>query len=252
MSTNPTNPKSKILDKIRKLLNLADGAGATEAEAALALDRAQSLIYEHQISETELSASMEPDEAISLDLLSFTGRSRSVWENSLLTCIGKVHNVYVIADMNLSAYQMHGTPSNVAIVTYFYDYLKSVISGLADSGFVAYQQAGGLEHGRKWKTRFKMAAVVRIYERLKDKRERTLAILPESKRALILRDSTKLEAYKAQYRSGLAGTGVRIQDSRPTYRGRSDGSAAGRNAADGIGLRDGLAGGGEAQRQLTA
>lgn len=251
MSINPTNPKSRILDKIRKLLNLADGAGATEAEAALALDKAQSLIYEHQISETELSASMEPEEAISLDLLSFDGKRRDVWESSLLTCIGKVHNVYVIADMNLSAYQMHGTPSNIAIVTYFHEYLKSVISGLADSGFAAYQQAGGLEHGRKWKTRFKAAAVVRVYERLKDKRARTLAVLPEAKRTLILRDGTKLEAYKVQYRSGLAGTGVRIQTSKPTYRGRSEGAAAGRSAADGIGLRDGLAGG-EAQRQLTA
>ena len=54
--------EEKILDRVRKLLDLANGAGATDSERQAALDMADKLMLKHAIDEAMLEASMSKEE----------------------------------------------------------------------------------------------------------------------------------------------------------------------------------------------
>jgi hypothetical protein len=56
--------KQKLKDKIQKLLNLAYNEGATEDEAKVALLKAQQLLHEHNIDESELGNDKKPPKVI--------------------------------------------------------------------------------------------------------------------------------------------------------------------------------------------
>lgn len=82
----------KVIDKVRKLLNMTGENGATDAEIQNAMDRAQKLMHEHHLSEADLNH--EPvddykkvDEAEYSTFRTFVGGAFYKWEMDLASFV---------------------------------------------------------------------------------------------------------------------------------------------------------------------
>lgn len=159
---------AEVLEKIKKLLRLAQSDNPNEA--ALAAAKAQELMDRHQIQAAMLDekGAEEPDEDIVHfsdrdDALDDLGGRRAVWKGSLASTISE-HNACV-AYYSGSRIVMVGRPTDVAAVRYLYVYAVKAIEDL-----VKKQGAG---HGRTWYNNYRQGCVKAISEKLWAQRQAT-------------------------------------------------------------------------------
>jgi hypothetical protein len=78
-------PREKILDKIKKILSLANGAGTRE-EATAAFAHAARLMAEHHVAEGDLATSDEPDP---IDSVKATRTTYKPWSRIIFRAVAK-------------------------------------------------------------------------------------------------------------------------------------------------------------------
>lgn len=86
--------KDKVLDRIRKLLKLAQDSGATESEAAAAMGKVQEILAAHNLDMSEVNLDTEEDEQIQGHRGRETGKNNT-WET---------HIFAGAADLNFCSY----------------------------------------------------------------------------------------------------------------------------------------------------
>ena len=177
------NNIEKILDRVRKLLSLAEHSGS-EAEAALAASRAAKLMEEYQLSEALVrleDASAKP-EAILRDArlepdAPLAGRKRVAWKETISGAVAKdlgVHEFYrYSAHWNGNTMRrcadVRGLGRETAIQTWQYtcQYLWRQVDELADK---AWSNEGDDESSmgtvRAWKNAFRSGCAQRLAERI--------------------------------------------------------------------------------------
>ena len=194
--------EEKIIDKIRKLMTLANSAN--EHEAALAAARATELMLKHEIAEAQL-ATEEGAEVIEVVERESIDESGSIipWKGNL--CAGLAQSMgcefyygstkYVRGTKQKRTYLIIGQESKRAMIKYMYDYLCAELIRLADSAFrkavlkqradyiaeVKEYKASGLDAGpmpkplsaRSWKNGFRLGAASMIWNRLNKQRKET-------------------------------------------------------------------------------
>lgn len=126
-SPKAQSPNHKILDKIQKLLSLAQSPNSYEAE--LAMTRAQELLLKHNISLLEL----EIERKYLNKQIGEVGK-----RNPIKSLIGKILNKYFFVEaLWIPGYdqknnkkgrilEIYGTPENVEMAEYIHDYLHNV------------------------------------------------------------------------------------------------------------------------------
>lgn len=135
---------TQIIDKIQKLLNLAQGQGTTPGEAAAAAAQAQKLMFKYNISEVQLSeAENRPGEEIKYNRQFWTGGKIISWKVSLISGIAKCNSCRILVgsqrgDAHIA---MIGTESNMQICQYLFAYLSGEIERLADRIYVPRYQS---------------------------------------------------------------------------------------------------------------
>ena len=130
----------KVIDRIRKLLNLARDGGATEAEAALAMERAEAIALDNNLSMAMVEAS---GGAVAEKRLkdAFSGRASFRWQRFLMEEIAKARFCHVIVIETSSrirygykrlqtGYEIIGRESNVTIARAQFEYLNETIARL--------------------------------------------------------------------------------------------------------------------------
>jgi len=100
----------KIVDKIRKMLRLARDAGATEAEAALAMAKAQQMMLQYNIDNVE---EVTEQAAVKGDWHNF--EVDKTWQRMLTQAIAEMFNCRVVWAGNNGSVQFVGKPSNVLV-----------------------------------------------------------------------------------------------------------------------------------------
>ena len=155
----------KIVDRIRKLLELAKSDNVNEA--ASAASAAQRLMAEHRIEVAMLDVGRDaPDEEIETALLHSTGGQKVVhWQGSLAVHICHANGCATYWAGGLGSartLQIVGTPSDAATCRYLFAYLLREIERL--SKVEAAKLPGA--PGRTWHTSFKLGAVSVIGSRL--------------------------------------------------------------------------------------
>src|SRR5215469_6086603 len=131
----------KVVDRIRKILNLARDGGATEAEASLAMERAEAIALDNNLSMAMVEAS---GGAVAEKRLkdAFSGRASFRWQRYLMEEIAKARFCYVIVIEKQSpirygatrrlqtGYELIGRESNVTIAKTQFEYLNETIARL--------------------------------------------------------------------------------------------------------------------------
>lgn len=133
-----SNIDPKVIDRIRKLLNLAKDGGATENEAAVAMERAQSLLQQNNLSmaEIEMGGGAAPEARLKER---DKGRANYRWQRWLVSAISEANfiwcgqvvekrrNRHGYRDM-ATGYELIGKVSNIVAARMMYEYLLQTVS----------------------------------------------------------------------------------------------------------------------------
>jgi hypothetical protein len=219
-------PHSKIIDKVRKLLELADAdRGGTEAERDLAMQRASELMAKHNIAVGDaMGKSAEGD--VGLNTTRIEG-SLSEWQVTLAIAVGGVSfcdGYYVKRARFAWDVTLVGRPDNVAFTQTLCAHL---VPWLEQEASDAYKEAKAMdEYGtvkpRSFKMAFFEAAVWRIKGRLETLRKDTFE---GSHEELITNEDV------ANQRK-LEEEGINLRKSRKRGHSSGAGHAAGVDAGD--------------------
>ena len=204
METNLT----PVLDKVRKLLQLAKSDNANEAAAAMA--KAQSLIEQHRLSVAELEASGDGDQESKTPtvVMVLEGVRLPIWQVRLIIILveangcdtwqGYAHK----AGKVVSHYQVIGRASDVEAVKYLFAYSVSELTRLAKC-------CKGL--GRSFHNAWYQGAVTGIKDQITVAKEIAHQEAHASTQALVLLDKRRTDAALAmrQLVPGLKTTPVR-------------------------------------------
>jgi len=165
--------REKILDKIKKLLTLSEGATNVH-ESAVAAQRAQDLIERHRIKEAEILSYGE-DVIDQHELLEEDGPKVHLWKVDLAYAIAIINGCSVFYTKGLkknnrwgkppqnSSITIIGTENNVNLTRYLFWYLSTTIDRLCKKKLKA-----GEGKGHVWASSFRMGAVDEIRFRLKE------------------------------------------------------------------------------------
>lgn len=166
-----TNPPDKILDRVRKLLRLADNAGS-EAEAATAAARAAALMAEHAITEAQAAldagddAAPEPIQYEALldpDADRRTSAKRVAWRCTLAHAVA--YSVGVRSYYSNGHVVGLGRETAVQTWRYTTSYLAAEVERLADAAYVGKSD---YVSARSWKNAFRLGCAERVGQRLRD------------------------------------------------------------------------------------
>ena len=155
---------SKIIDRIQKLLKLAANAGS-EAEAALAAERAAELMMLHEIHEAELSLDgpNEPRTPEPIDhchVVTDT-KKKVAWHMRVAGAVARSYGAK--AYWNAGSVVLFGRLSAVQAATYTAQYLMREIERVTD------HEAPTVGYSRSWRNAFRLGCASRIAYRLDEK-----------------------------------------------------------------------------------
>ncbi len=156
---------NKVLDRIKKLLALAQSSNVNEASNAAAA--ASKLMAEHQIAEAMLAATPEAanatQEPIGTDVLHSSGGKRKLarWAAALAVCVCEVNGCkcYVTG----AELRVIGKSSDAQTARYLFAYLVREVDRLCD----AEARSRG-NPGRTWCNNFRIGAMQTINSRLRE------------------------------------------------------------------------------------
>jgi hypothetical protein len=151
----------KILDRVRKLLELANN-NLNVNEAANAAAAAQELMTRHAIGEAMLAPVADTvDEQIEADLLYAQGKKHATWRGILAVVMAEVNQCKVFVQGG--DLRIIGRPSDAATVRYLFSYVIREIERLCK------EEAGWRGNpGRVWCNNFKLGAVESVNKRLRE------------------------------------------------------------------------------------
>lgn len=154
-------PDDKILDRVRKLLELAHN-NPNVNEAANAAAAAQELMTRHAIGEAMLAPVADTiEEQIEADLLYAQGKKHATWRGILAVAMAEVNQCKVF----VTGGDLHiiGRPSDAATVRWLFTYVVREIERLCK------EEAGWRGNpGRVWCNNFKIGAVESVNTRLRE------------------------------------------------------------------------------------
>jgi len=182
--------KAKAIERVKKLLALADNDGATLAEAELAMQRAQEIMDKHRIERDDLRTPTVDDMGglnveIPVD-------SRFPWVTYLASGIADLNCTRCLSTGS-DHYLFIGAEHDTEITVYFFDYLRRTILRLADNMYSSAQSAIGWH---EFATEFGIGAAMRILARLHE-RQRARVHDDENLGALVRSNSQALARFIA-------------------------------------------------------
>ncbi len=223
---------TKIIDRIRKLLELSKSSN--EHEAAQAAARAADLMLQHQIDQAELEPDVAKAEPITEEVVDDKNKWRVQWRLNLVSGLAKSLGGHCY--FQGGRYSVIGSKSVIATVRYMYSYLVPEVERLAD---LAYKQEAeecrrsdvDPPSARAWKGSFRVGCSLVIRQRLVEQREKTFKkARAEGKTqalAIVDKEKTAVQEYIAQTHGRFRTVGSNA--GRRSTSGYEAGAAAGRD-----------------------
>ena len=239
MSVDP-----KILDRLKKLMEMADRG--TEAEAAVAAERAAELMAKHQLDVADVEAHkagadkpqiergrIDAEEADPLTRL-------ENWNKSLLAAISDSlgARAWIQSRGKRGMFRIIGPVDSVSTARYLYLHLSRQVNRLS-------REAGRLhgETSNAWRRSYAIGMVARVWERLKA--GRAAAMSAATSTALVWVDKTK-QAIDAEHAE------MNLRAARHGARKRPDAGSYGYRDGDRVDLGSGGARLAEGQKTLKS
>ena len=236
MEMEMENGNGNIVEKIRKLLRLARGRGATEHEAATAMAMAQKLMLQHNIDNIE-----EITETIAIRGEWNGYELDTKWRKVLVQAVAKLYNCRTLTRGD-DAIQFIGKPSNVLVAMDTLAWIDEQVVALYRQGRKAFRnsprfadQKMSKQEGRDFRLSFCEACALRIWHRVGEIIAKARNEIPEHM-ALVVIDQALAAADEI-----LAGLGVG-KGRKLMLRRDGFGTGAGRAAGDQIKLQHSVKG----------
>lgn len=164
------NENQAMMEKIRKLLALADSTKTTEAEATAAALKIQELVQTYGLDLAEIELQNKDSQHGVRDMGTVGRRAMFDWQQELMTtiaqnnfCLCDVRVIYVEKkNRNSKQHFLVGRKLNIDVTVRLYDYLIETMRRLCESG-------GFIQH--KTRTLFYEGASRRLTDRLKLQRK---------------------------------------------------------------------------------
>lgn len=235
-----------IIETIARLLRLAEGQGATPAEAANAAAHAARLMAANRIERADVDAhghdstptTAEPIRTEADPL--YIGAQAAVWIGQLAAGIALTQNcrVYWSRRNGLQRLVIIGRASDVAVTRYLFSYTRREIDRLCDEAVAQYL----IENGRTPRNNFRMGAVQEVCSRLQDaQREAATAYARYHSNAVTSTALARVEADGTAVETYMRKT---VPNLRTRYASATrldqDAHEMGREAGRGIALNRGL------------
>lgn len=195
------NDKKSVIDKIAKLLRLAERAG-TPGEAAAAAAQAQRMMQKYKIAQAEVAAdSGTPDEKVhEYSGLFATGPRMPTWVVFLARSVARSVDCRTFTRWwygdtfprrrERSVISLVGRPSDIAVAQYMFKYLHREIERLTQEAL-----ATGAIYGRTGSVNFRLGAVYAIQEKLKASKAEVRAEATSTALVKLDSDNAAVEAY---------------------------------------------------------
>lgn len=216
-----------ILGRIRKLLALADHeSGGTEAERTLAAERAQELMFKHQLDLAQINAHVSQDD-IDRHVEVIQGTVNQ-WRANFLGLIGEACGCTAFitrSARNYSTCSLVGRRENAELSLAIYRSLADWLQAEASLGYRRALQEGRYVKPNSYRRAFYAAASSRISLRLTAKRNRMSRDAGSTGMELVHND-------KAANQKWLEDHGVRMRKARARSYRDGGGMRAGRDAGD--------------------
>ena len=159
-----TIPNDTIIDRIKKLIALAQNAGASENEAATAMQKAQDMLARYNLSIEQVSITKQEADIIEERLVE--SNFQYIWIRDLVKSIGRLYfcRGFILNDNKKKVCCFAGQPHNVAIAKDMLTYLVDTINRLKKIKCIEANVENSLH--RNWQWSFSLGAAKRLAERL--------------------------------------------------------------------------------------
>lgn len=147
---------NKIIERIKKLLALAECAGASDGEASNAAEKAHALLAEYNLSLSDITT--EEQKAV-IETFNYSGVS--VWKHHVWQAVAKLHfcdYAFSIKRGNSTVRFLIGRPVNIESARLVAEYLCDAVNTEA--------RKAGKGKGKQWATQFKRGCSFTIAHRL--------------------------------------------------------------------------------------
>lgn len=162
--------KTPIIEKIKKLLALANSSN--EHEAALAAGHAQRLLSEHNLAMADIDAAHKPDKADKVDTA--VSKTLPKWMRHLSAGVSTAFDCQAVHHPATGKMTFIGVGADVQIAAYTFTYLDRTIRKLC--GRYMKQHAGGSianRHRELLRQSYYLGAVSTITARLREQKTQT-------------------------------------------------------------------------------
>lgn len=228
--------ENRVLNKIKKLLELSKSSNLNEAESAAAM--AQELMFAHKIEVADLeveTGQARPEDPIVEELLEGSDESKraSTWRSVLCNTIADAFGCHVWRVNGTSKINVFGRASDVQTMRYMHGYLARELQRICEAGWQG-ERGQTTAHGAIWKRSFYLGAIKTIGQRLKDQhgeQERRFAATGCQALVLVKRDAAAVEeAWKVKFKKSGFQKGRRV-DGRQSSDAYELGREAGRKVS---------------------
>lgn len=161
---------SPIIEKIKKLLALADSSN--EHEAALAAGHAQRLLSEHNLAMADIEAAQKPDKADKVDTA--VSKSLPKWLRHLSGGVSNAFDCQAIHNPAAGRLTFIGVGADVQIAAYTFAYLERTIRKLCGTYMKTHvDSTSANRHRELMRQSYYLGAVSTITARLREQKTRT-------------------------------------------------------------------------------
>lgn len=218
MTTEISHP---LLTKIQALLRMAEHPNSNQNEAAIALERAQSLLLEHNLTRADVMTDSNNKTPWGIGKVEGVETAGFTWKARMLHVIAKANLCSVVVSSRENKWHIFGTYTNVRSVLAMWNWVCEQLEGIALREWSTYHDRGGYETVRTWKAGFFEGATSAVKDRLQKPYD---TFAQGNGRALVVQSQADLDAARRKIFPRV--TTSHCTGSR-SYDGRASGKQAG-------------------------
>ncbi len=165
-----TQVDDSVIEKIRKLLNLADGnKNVKEAENAILL--AQKFLLQHNLTLADIKEKnpQDPELITHERIVEEIHKNDKQWRGLLLHVV--TQNFLCKSLVFPSGYYLIGPEGNTVVAKELYEWLVSALTDIGKREYKGHKDRGGLYSKKTWSNSFYLGAISSIRSKLDQQRE---------------------------------------------------------------------------------
>jgi hypothetical protein len=154
-----------VIEKIKQLFAMAEHPNSNENEAAIALEKAQELLFRHNLTRGDIAGEVKDNTPYGIGKIDGTESNGYVWKRYLLSVLAKNSLCSTVVTPSKKQWHLFGSYDNVKAVLEMYHWIVPELESIC---LRAWGQYTGYEKAVSFKTGFYLGACTTINTRLQE------------------------------------------------------------------------------------